>query len=161
MTVLSPRGFVASATAAGIKPDGQLDLALVATEDGRPVPVGAVFTSNLLAAAPVQVCRAHLVESGGLSAGVVLNSGCANAATGAEGLFTAELTCDLAARALGVLPEHLLVCSTGTIGTRLARERVEAALPKLIDGRGSSPEITRPRRQRRSSRPTRGSSRSR
>ncbi|MGD0983112.1 MAG: bifunctional glutamate N-acetyltransferase/amino-acid acetyltransferase ArgJ [Acidimicrobiales bacterium] len=138
MTVLSPRGFVASAAAAGIKPEGQLDLALVATEDARAVPVGAVFTSNLLAAAPVQVCRSHLAQSGGLSAGVVLNSGCANSATGLEGRLTAELTCDLAARALGVRPEHFLVCSTGTIGTRLAEERIEAALPKLIAGRGSS-----------------------
>ena len=140
MTVLAPRGFVASATAAGIKPDGQLDLALVATEDARPVPVGAAFTSNLLAAAPVQVCRAHLGASGGLSAGVVLNSGCANAATGSQGRRAAELTCDLAARALGVRPEHVLVCSTGIIGTRLACDRIEAALPSLIGGRGSSPD---------------------
>ena len=140
MTVLSPRGFVASATAAGIKPDGQLDLALVATEDARPVPVGAAFTSNLLAAAPVQVCRAHLAESGALSAGIILNSGCANSATGPEGRLAAELTCDLAARALGVRPEHFLVCSTGTIGTRLAGERIEAALPLLMGGRGSSPD---------------------
>ena len=140
MTVLSPRGFVASATAAGIKPDGQLDLALVATEDARPVPVGAAFTSNLLAAAPVQVSRAHLTESGGLATGVILNSGCANAATGAQGRLTAELTCDLVARALGVRSEHLLVCSTGTIGTELAGERIEAAMPLLIGGRASSPD---------------------
>ncbi len=140
MTVLSPRGFVASAAAAGIKPGGELDLALVATEDARPVPVGAVFTSNLLAAAPVQVCRAHLAASGGYSAGVILNSGCANSATGREGRLTAEMTCDVAARGLGVRPEHLLVCSTGTIGTRLAGERIEAALAKLIEGRGASPE---------------------
>ena len=128
MTVLSPRGFVASATAAGIKPEGQLDLALVATEGARPVPAGAVFTTNLLAAAPVQVSRAHLTGSGGLSAGVILNSGCANSATGEQGRLTAELTCRLAARALGVGPEHFLVCSTGTIGTRLDAERIEAAL---------------------------------
>jgi len=140
VTVLSPRGFVASATAAGIKPDGQLDLALVATEDARPVPVGAAFTSNLLAAAPVQVCRAHLAESGGLSAGVVLNSGCANSATGSQGRLTAELTCEAAARALGVRPEHFLVCSTGTIGIPLPGDRIEGALPLLIAGRGSSPE---------------------
>jgi len=140
VTVLAPRGFVVSGIAAGIKPGGQLDLALVATEDARPVPVGATFTSNLLAAAPVQVCRAHLAGSGGLAAGVVVNSGCANAATGSEGRRAAELTCDLAARALGVAPEQILVCSTGTIGTRLAVERIEEALPSLIDERGASPE---------------------
>ena len=104
------------------------------------MPVGAAFTANLLAAAPVQVCRAHLLKSGGLSAGVILNSGCANAATGSEGRVTSELTCDLAAEALGVRPEHFLVCSTGTIGTRLAGERIKAALPLLIGGRGSSRE---------------------
>jgi len=140
MTVLAPRGFVASGVAAGIKPGGELDLALVATEDSRSVPTGAVFTSNLLAAAPVQICRAHLAESGGLSAAVILNSGCANAATGPEGRRAAELTCELAARALKVRPENVLICSTGTIGTRLAVERIEAAMPSLIGERGSSPE---------------------
>ncbi len=131
---------MASATAAGIKPGGELDLALVATEDARAVPAAGVFTSNLLAAAPVQVCRAHLAGSGGYSAGVILNSGCANSATGREGRLTAERTCDLAAGALGVRPEHLLVCSTGTIGTRLAGERIEAAMAELIGGRGPSPD---------------------
>ena len=59
------------------------------------MPVGAAFTSNLLAAAPVQVSRAHLAESSGLTAGIILNSGCANAATGAEGRLAAERICDL------------------------------------------------------------------
>jgi len=140
MSVLAPRGFVASGIAAGIKPDEALDLALVATEDSRPVSVGATFTSNIEAAAPVVVCRSHLAESGGLSAGVVINSGCANAATGSEGRRAAQLTCQLAARALGVRAEEVLVCSTGTIGTRLAVERIEAAMSRLMDGRGSSPE---------------------
>jgi len=140
MTVLAARGFVASGVAAGIKPAGELDLALVATADSRPVPVGATFTSNLLAAAPVQACRAHLVRGGGLSAGVVLNSGCANAATGGEGRQAAELTCKVVARSLDVRPEQILVCSTGTIGKRLDIERIEAALPGLIEQRGDSPE---------------------
>ncbi len=140
MTVLAARGFVACGVAAGIKSAGELDLALVATDDSRPVPVGATFTSNLLAAAPVQACRAHLLRGDGLSAGVVLNSGCANAATGDEGRKAADLTCELAARALDVRPEHILVCSTGTIGTRLDIEIIEAALPSLVEQRGSSSE---------------------
>ena len=78
MTVLAPRGFVAAGVAAGVKSDGELDLALVATEDSRPVPTGAVFTSNKLAAAPVQVCRAHLAETGNMSTAVVLNSDISN-----------------------------------------------------------------------------------
>lgn len=140
MSVLSPRGFVASGVAAGIKPDHQLDLALVATEGSRPAPVAAVFTSNLLAAAPVQVCRAHLTESGGTSAAVVLNSGCANAATGAQGREHAELTCQLAAEELGVPREQILVCSTGTIGIPLDMTSITSAMPLLVSGRGSSPE---------------------
>ncbi len=140
MTVLAPAGFVASGVASGIKPDGELDLALVATGDGRPVAVGATFTSNLLPAAPVQVCRSHIAVGGGVACAVVINSGCANAATGPEGRRAAELTCELTARALRSDPEHVLVCSTGTIGTRLPIERIEAALPALIDARGGSPE---------------------
>lgn len=138
MSVLAPRGFVASGMAAGIKQDG-LDLALVATADSGPVASAAVFTSNLAAAAPVQVSRAHLALSGAMTAAVVLNSGCANAATGAPGREAAELTCELAARALAVAPENVLVCSTGTIGTRLEVEKIAAAFPILLAGRGSSP----------------------
>jgi len=99
-----------------------------------------VFTSNKLAAAPVQVCRAHLAETKNMSAAVVLNSGCANAATGQQGDQAAELTCELAAQALGVGAEHVLVCSTGTIGIPLDITRIESALPGLMSGRGSSPE---------------------
>jgi glutamate N-acetyltransferase/amino-acid N-acetyltransferase len=69
---------------------------------------------------------------------VVLNSGCANAATGAEGRRAAELTCELTAGALGVRPEEVLVCSTGTIGIRLETEKIAAALESLIGGRHSS-----------------------
>jgi glutamate N-acetyltransferase/amino-acid N-acetyltransferase len=99
-----------------------------------------VFTSNKLVAAPVQVCRAHLAETKNMSAAVVLNSGCANAATGRQGDRAAELTCELAAQALGVGAEHVLVCSTGTIGIPLDITRIESALPGLMSGRGSSPE---------------------
>jgi glutamate N-acetyltransferase/amino-acid N-acetyltransferase len=138
VSVLAPRGFVASGASAGIKPDGQLDLALVATADSRAVASAAVFTSNLAAAAPVQVSRANLEKSGGRTAAVVLNSGCANAATGAEGRRAAELTCELSARALGVAVEEILICSTGTIGVPLEVGRIEAALPRLFGERGST-----------------------
>ncbi len=104
------------------------------------MPAAAVFTRNLLAAAPVQVCRAHLAKSGGVRGGGRLEQRLCQLGDRPGGPPTAELTCDLAARALGVRPEHFLVCSTGTIGTRLAGERIEAALPKLIGGRGSSPD---------------------
>ncbi len=82
VSVTAPAGFVAAGVACGIKVSGAADLALVATDDGRPVTAAGVFTSNLAAAAPVAVSRAHLEASGGRAAAVILSSGNANAATG-------------------------------------------------------------------------------
>ncbi len=82
MTVTAVSGFVAAGTACGVKPSGMPDLALVATADGSAVTAAGVFTSNKMTAAPVLVCRQHLVATGGRAVAVVLNSGNANAATG-------------------------------------------------------------------------------
>ena len=82
MSVTAPEGFVAVGGSAGIKANDALDVAVVATTDGGSVPCAGVFTSNLAAAAPVQVSRAHLAASDGNAAGVVLTSGNANAALG-------------------------------------------------------------------------------
>ena len=92
MSVTAPAGFVAGGAAAGIKPSGQLDLAVVATADARAVSAAGVFTSNLAPAAPVMVSRAHLAASGGRAAAVVVNAGNANAATGIAGRANAERT---------------------------------------------------------------------
>ena len=73
--VTAPRGFVAGGVHAGLKKAGQLDLSLIATVDGQPVSAAAVFTSNKLAAAPVQVSRAHLAATGGRAAAIIINSG--------------------------------------------------------------------------------------
>ena len=128
-------GFVAAGVACGIKESGAPDLALVATTDGRPVPAAAVFTSNLAAAAPVQVSRAHLEATGGYASAVVINSGNANAATGAAGRDQAEQTCDLVAKGLGCRPEEVLVCSTGLIGIPLPFAAVESGIPPLLAAR--------------------------
>lgn len=132
MSVTAAPGFVAAAVAAGIRGDGRSDLALVATDDGRAVPAAAVFTANRLTAAPVVVSRDHLERTAGRSVGVVLNSGNANAATGAAGRDAAERTCAAVAAALGCDPSELLVCSTGLIGIPLPTERLEAAAPELV-----------------------------
>ena len=134
MSVTSVPGFVANGMACGIKGGGALDLALVATGDGSPVPAAAVFTSNLATAAPVQVSRAHLHASGGRAAAVVLNSGSANAATGRPGLADAERTCELVAVGIGCRPEEVLVCSTGLIGIPLPMGAIEAGVPALVAG---------------------------
>jgi glutamate N-acetyltransferase/amino-acid N-acetyltransferase len=142
VSVTAARGFVASGIACGIKPDGVPDLALVATDDGRPVSAAAVFTRNGAAAAPVVVSRRHLDATGGRAAAVVLNSGNANAATGESGIADARRTCELVADALGCASEEVLVCSTGLIGIPLPFSPVEAGIDLLVaarsDGEGGA-----------------------
>ena len=134
MSVTTPGGFVANGLACGIKGDGRPDLALVATAGARPAAAAAVFTSNRAPAAPVQVSRHHLGVTGGRACAVVLNSGNANAATGAPGVADSERTCALVADALGCRPEEVLVCSTGLIGIPLPFAPVEAGVAPLVAG---------------------------
>ncbi|MDQ1437045.1 MAG: glutamate N-acetyltransferase / amino-acid N-acetyltransferase [Acidimicrobiaceae bacterium] len=135
MSVTAPKGFVAAGIAAGIKPSGSSDLALVATDDGTPVTAAAVFTSNLATAAPVQVSRSHLQATQNQAAAVILNSGNANAATGAQGRDDAERMTALVAEHLGCRPDDVLVCSTGLIGIPLPIDVIAAAIPALAEAR--------------------------
>src|SRR5918912_953116 len=86
--VTTPRGFRAAGVRAGIKKNDALDLALIVSD--RPARAAAVFTTNRAQAAPVIVSREHLARSGGIVRAVVVNSGCANACTGDEGLAVAR-----------------------------------------------------------------------
>ena len=124
--VSAPSGFRSAGVACGIKKTGALDLALIAS-DG-PASGAAVFTTNKAQAAPVLVSKARLHASGGRSQVVVINSGCANACTGPEGLATAESMADAAARACGVEASRVLVASTGVIGVTLDRERIASGI---------------------------------
>jgi glutamate N-acetyltransferase/amino-acid N-acetyltransferase len=135
MSVTAAQGFVGSGVACGIKASGDPDLSLVATDDGQPVVAAAVFTQNKSTAAPVVVSRAHLEQTSGHAAAVILNSGNANAATGAPGKQAAERMCAAAAQALGCKPEEVLVCSTGLIGIPLDVEKIEAAAADLAEAR--------------------------
>ena len=132
MSVTSVPGFVAAGVSAGIKDSGALDLALVATDDGRPVPAAATFTQNKAPAAPVQVCRAHLAATGSRASAVVLNSGNANAATGDAGREQAERTCALVAAEIGCAPEDVLVCSTGLIGIPLPFDALARGIKPVV-----------------------------
>lgn len=132
---MSIDGFVGSGIACGIKPSGAPDLALVATADGRPVPAAAVFTTNKAAAAPVHVSRAHLAATGGYASAVIVNSGNANAATGATGREHAERMCALVAAEIGCRPEEVLVCSTGLIGIPFPMGVVESGVAGLVAAR--------------------------
>lgn len=133
--ITSPRGFVAAGVHAGLKKSGKLDLSLIATDDGDAVPAAAVFTSNKLAAAPVQVSRAHLAASSGRVAAVITNSANANAATGAAGYGDAEQMATLTAEQLGCAPEEVLVCSTGLIGIPMPMDEIAAGIPAVVGAR--------------------------
>lgn len=135
VSVVAPKGFEAVGVSAGIKTGGALDLAIVAAR--IPVAAAAVFTTNMAAAAPVRLSRKHLGVAPTARA-VVLNSGCANAATGKRGRAVAELTANRTAEILGCAPEDVLVCSTGMIGTHLAPEAVTAGVADAIAGLGDS-----------------------
>ena len=131
MSVTAARGFVAAGGHAGVKDAGKPDLALVATNDRRPVTAAGVFTRNEMTAAPVQVSRAHLEATGGQATAVVLNSGNANAATGEGGLDHANQMASATGEALECPVEQVLVCSTGLIGIPLPVEPIVATVPDL------------------------------
>ena len=139
MSVTAVPGFVAAGVACGIKASGDADLALVATDDGAPVPAAGVFTQNLVVAAPVVVSRRHLAATGGRAAAVVLSSGNANAATGDQGEADAETMCALTAAGVGCGPDDVLVCSTGLIGHPLPMGALAAGIPAAVAARGGQP----------------------
>ena len=125
-SVGAPQGFRAAGVACGIKKSGAPDLALIVS-DGE-ASAAAVFTTNRAQAAPVLVSHEHLLKSGGRARAVVVNSGCANACTGVDGLAHARAMADLTARAVGCSASDVLVSSTGVIGVKLDMVKVEAGI---------------------------------
>ena len=125
-----PKGFLFSATTAGIKASGKPDLALAVAPDGASA--AAMFTRNQVVAAPLVVDREHLRRSRGRIHAVIVNSGNANCATGAPGIKAAKATCREVARALNIRPEQVFPSSTGIIGVPLPVEKISVALPALI-----------------------------
>ena len=123
-----PRGFLAGAVRAGIRPDvDKLDVGILYSE--VPCAAAAVYTSNRVKAAPLLVCQEHLAD--GRAQAVIANSGCANAATGEQGLADARQMAELAAAKLGVRPSEVLVASTGVIGTFLPMERLRDGVSRI------------------------------
>jgi glutamate N-acetyltransferase/amino-acid N-acetyltransferase len=115
---------------AGIRKPGRKDLVLFALEPGAAV--GGVFTQNRFCAAPVQLCREHLAAGADIRA-LLINTGNANAGTGADGLARARQSCAALAAHLGVEPQQVLPFSTGVIMETLPVERVIAGLPAALD----------------------------
>ncbi len=116
-------------TEAGIRKSNRKDLTVVLIDAGASV--SGVFTSNRFCAAPVQLCREHL-EGGHAIRAMVINTGNANAGTGADGLRRARSTCAALARRLGVDASQVLPFSTGVIMETLPVDRIEAGLDAAL-----------------------------
>ncbi|MEI6211600.1 MAG: bifunctional glutamate N-acetyltransferase/amino-acid acetyltransferase ArgJ [bacterium] len=120
--VTAPKGYRAAGVEAGIKYANRKDFALLVSD--TPAAAAAVFTTNQVAAAPVQLDRAH-IRSGRAQA-VAINSGCANACTGKLGMQHAHAMARATAAALGIDEQLVLICSTGVIGANLPIDRIVA-----------------------------------
>ncbi|TDU69101.1 bifunctional glutamate N-acetyltransferase/amino-acid acetyltransferase ArgJ [Streptomyces sp. KS 21] len=142
MSVTAARGFTAAGIAAGIKQNGNRDLALVVNTGPRCAAAG-VFTSNRVQAAPVQWSRQILAD--GRIRAVVLNSGGANACTGPQGFQDTYATAEKAAERLGLDAADVAVCSTGLIGVPLPMDRilagVESAVTRLSESGGEDAAV--------------------
>jgi glutamate N-acetyltransferase/amino-acid N-acetyltransferase len=138
--ITAPTGFRSAAVHCGIKArPGALDLAVIAVDTFASI--AGIFTTNLAQAAPVLVSKRHLDTSHGIGCAIVVNSGCANACTGEEGLANAKRMTEAVADALGCPAEQVLVASTGVIGVALPMDRVVAGIQEacssLAHGKGS------------------------
>jgi len=131
-----PRGFRFAATACGLKKTGALDLALISSD--TLASAAAVFTQNLVVAAPVLISKANLHASRGRMRAVVVNAGNANCATGASGHAAALRTVAELSKYLGCPAHEVFVCSTGVIGVPLAVEKILRALPLIVRHRRPS-----------------------
>ena len=119
-------GFFFAGTAQGIKADARKkDVALIYSSEPATLVAG-VFTLNKICAAPVKICRENLQK--GRARLVVVNSGCANAATGKSGLKDAKEVVSFAAKTFGLSPSEIFVCSTGRIGMKLPADKVKAGI---------------------------------
>ena len=128
-TLFPIAGVRIGVTEAGIRKVGRKDLTVVLLDPGASV--AGVFTTNRFCAAPVQMCRQHLEGQQGIRA-LLINTGNANAGTGADGLARARSTCVAMAHQLGVAVEQILPFSTGVIMEPLPNDRIEAGLAAAI-----------------------------
>jgi len=130
VTVTTPKGFRSAGIAVGLKSTGKPDLALVVNDGPEPASA-VVFTSNRAQANPILWSR-KVVQNGPAQA-IILNSGGANCFTGDFGYETTRLTAEAVASALGGDAEHVLVCSTGLIGSgdQAFRDKIVNGVPAL------------------------------
>jgi glutamate N-acetyltransferase / amino-acid N-acetyltransferase len=132
-TLFAVPGVRIGVTMAGVRKANRRDLVLFMLDEGSAV--AGVFTQNRFCAAPVQLCREHLVTAASGGPGVralLINTGNANAGTGADGLARARSSCEALAALAGVAPTQVLPFSTGVIMETLPVERITAALPAAL-----------------------------
>ena len=130
--LLPVKGIGLGVTAAGIRKADRKDLLVMKLEPGARV--AGVFTQNRFCAAPVTVARQHLtmLDPGASVRALLVNTGCANAGTGREGIAAARQTCNELARLLGCAASQVLPFSTGVIMEPLPVERIAAGLPACL-----------------------------
>ena len=121
-------GILAGGIAAGIKPSGKKDLALIYSS--APARAAAVFTTNQVKGAPVLVSQEHV--KGGVAQAIVASSGCSNVCTGEQGIRDAREMTKVVGDLLRIPAKQVLVASTGVIGQPLPMDRIRTALPKLV-----------------------------
>ena len=136
--VFLPKGFKFSAVKAGIKASGNPDLALIIAEP--KTSAAALFTRNLITAAPVEIGRSALAKSKGRVQAVIVNSGNANCATGQVGIGNCKRVCSETARLLNLEAAEVFPSSTGIIGVPLPVQKITTQLKFLISRAGSSLE---------------------
>ena len=126
--VAYPKGFKAAGVRAGIKKNGNLDVAVIHTE--KEAAVAGVFTQNLVAAAPVHLSK--IVVGTGTAHAVVANAGCANACTGEQGIRDAEKMAEITAHELNCRADDVIVASTGLIGSNLPMDKMENGIKAAV-----------------------------
>ncbi len=140
-SVTSPQGFHAGATCAGVKKKAKdgLDLGILFSE--APCVATALFTTNRIKAAPIVLSQQRLQN--GRAVAIVVNSGCANALTGEQGLADAAEMASLAAKGIGISPEDVLVASTGVTGQPLPMNCVRAGMNQVVLSHDGGHELAR------------------
>ena len=133
--VTAAKGFEAASTAAGIKYKDRTDMALVYSQ--VPCVAAGTFTTNVVKAAPVKWDQ-QVVKSGAKAQAVVVNSGIANACTGAEGFGYCKDTADAAAKALNISADGVLIGSTGVIGKQIPIDKLDALQKALSEDVGDT-----------------------
>ncbi|MEA5534164.1 bifunctional ornithine acetyltransferase/N-acetylglutamate synthase [Crocosphaera sp. XPORK-15E] len=128
--ITAPKGFKAAGMAAGLKPSGSPDLALIVSE--IDAIAAGVFTTSQVRAACVDYCRQRLQQKASARA-ILCNAGQANAATGQQGWKDAVESAEFLAQTLNISPDSVLLASTGVIGQRIKMDALKAGIPQLVE----------------------------